>query len=461
MSIDNQRAVSELLRSADKSIKEGNLDSALAAISKVFEFDQRNVYARAYQERILSLKEMQIAARANAEKIPPDSAKKVQESDFAQPKYVPPVAKEIPQTKVEPPTAAPQQRPKVFVPMPEPPVREAPPVQAEPKLPEPKQAEPLPPEPKHSEQPVAEPPVQPTVQPAVQPVLRNETPLPLVDTEQPGTPAVQTPEPETLTPVIVSQGQETASPAHGGVHLFDGIVHTPARLAAYKTLLAELWTADTFSESAAQRVAAIKESFSITEEEHSAIERDIRFSAYLASIEQAWKKGVTSFDEMRKQFRISDQEHLQIEGRVFRLLQSLRSVGTVLLIDDDPEFLRLASRQLTEGGYYCVTVATCEEALFVLESLTPNVVVCDVNFTKPNMSGFAFYEKFRAVDKFFNTPFIFLSGMVQEAVQRTGMQMGADSYFTKPIDLELFLATIEGKIKRSYELQQRLSPHRL
>ena len=54
MSIDNQRAVSELLRSADKAIKEGNLDTALAAISKVFEFDQRNVYARAYQERILS-----------------------------------------------------------------------------------------------------------------------------------------------------------------------------------------------------------------------------------------------------------------------------------------------------------------------------------------------------------------------------------------------------------------------
>lgn len=243
--------------------------------------------------------------------------------------------------------------------------------------------------------------------------------------------------------------------------LFEYVKQTPARLDAYKTLLAEIWTVGTFTELEDQRVAAVRQSFAITDDEHARIERDIRFAAYMTAIESAWKKGVTSFDDMRKQYRITDQEHLQIEGRVFRLLQSLRSVGTVLLIDDDPEFLSLASRQLTEAGFYCVSVPTCEEALFVLDSLTPNVVVCDVNFSKPNMSGFAFYERFRSIERFFPVPFIFLSGMVQEAVQRTGMQMGADSYFTKPIDLELFLATIEGKIKRSYELQQRLTPHHL
>ncbi len=392
MSTDNQRAVSELLRSADKAIKDGNLDNALAAISKVFEFDQRNVYARAYQERILSLKEMRMATRENAEKIPSDSAKHVQESNFAQPEAVA--------------RGANAAAPALTRPAPVPPRTSSPAAYDQP--------------------PVSVSRTVPAPQPA---------------------PAPAAPEAHSQPPV----------PAQA----FEYMQHAPARLKAYRTLLSEIWTVGTFTDAEQQRISAVRQSFAITDQEHNDIERDIRFTAYLAAIELAWKKGVTSFDEMRKQFRISDQEHLQIEGRVFRLLQSLRSVGTVLLIDDDPEFLRLASRQLTEGGFYCVSVSTCEEALFVLESLSPNVVVCDVNFSKPNMSGFAFYEKFRSIDKFFQTPFIFLSGMVQEAVQRTGMQMGADSYFTKPIDLELFLATIEGKIKRSSELQQRMSPYRL
>jgi CheY-like chemotaxis protein len=404
MSIDNQRAVSELLRSADKAIKEGNLDTALAAISKVFEFDQRNVYARAYQERILSLKEMQIAARANAEKIPADSAKNVQESEFSQPKQPFPPQK----------NAAPSALKKTQAPGPS-----------------------------------ASAPIHPEAA-AAEGTHKQSVFVPLPESTPPKPPATVAPPPPQRIPL------------HREVsHPFEYVIHTPARLEAYRTLLAEIWAVGTFTDIEGQRVEALRQSFAITDEEHAGIERDIRFAAYLGAIEQAWKKGITGFDDLRKQYRITDQEHLQIEGRVFRLLQSLRSVGTTLLIDDDPDFLQLARRQLTEAGYYCVTVPTCEEALLVLETLTPNVVVCDVNFLKPNMSGFAFYEKFRSIDRLFHVPFIFLSGMVQEAVQRTGMQMGADSYFTKPIDLELFLATIEGKIKRSYELQQRISPHRL
>jgi CheY-like chemotaxis protein len=416
MTIDHQRAVSELLRSADKAIKDGNLDSALSAISKVFEFDQRNVYARAYQERILSLKEMQLAARATTDKIPSDAAKKVQETEFAQPKSVPPVVKDASPAIPHPGTSAPmgtaaaptpdspqvhtQQKQSVFIPLPE---------------------------------------SGPSAAPA--PVATAPQPIPAVPSSQP------TPRHE------AASGTPSRS--------FEFVKESPARLEAYRTLLADFWTIGMLTEFDEQRIAAIRQSFGITDEEHASIESDIRFASYFAAIERAWKKGVTGFDELRKQFRITDQEQLQIEGRVFRLLQSLRSVGTTLLIDDDAEFLQIVNRQLTEAGYYCVTVPTCEEALLVLESLSPDVIVCDVNFSKPNMSGFAFYEKFRAMEKFFHVPFIFLSGMVQEAVQRTGMQMGADSYFTKPIDLELFLATIEGKIKRSSDLQQRLSPHRL
>lgn len=96
MTPDNQRAVSDLLRSADKSIKEGNLDNALASIVKVFEFDPRNVYARAYQERIISLKEAKIIAHANADKLATDHSRKTQEQIAQHSKPAPPPALEQP-----------------------------------------------------------------------------------------------------------------------------------------------------------------------------------------------------------------------------------------------------------------------------------------------------------------------------------------------------------------------------
>lgn len=388
MTPENQRAVSELLRSADKAIKEGNLDNALTAIGKVFEFDPRNVYARAYQERILSLKESQVAARLQAEKAA-QHARQQQES-----------AKEHAASAPLPTATAQSAEPPATMPQPT--------------------ADPLTPEPAVRTAPVHEQPVPPA-----------QTPV-------------------TLEIPLQPSGRS-----------FDFVKHTPALLEAYRTLLSEAWTGGGVTESEEERMRAMRESFGITEEEHAAAERDVRFAAYLSAIEEAWKKGITNFDDLRRIYRITEQEHLQLEGRVFLLLQSLRSVGTVLLIDDDAEFLELACRQMTDSGYYCVAVPTCEEALKTLESLVPDIVVCDVNFSKPNMSGFAFFEKFRSMEKFFHVPFLFLSGMVQEAVQRTGMQMGADGYFLKPVDLELFFATIEGKIKRAHAVQQRLQPHRL
>ena len=104
--LDNsRRAISELLKSADRAIKDGNLDGALGFIERVFEIEARNVYARAYKERILALK---VAAEQDeaAEKkktpekpvpdVPPAEKKKSEEkaSAVAENRLPPPVARE-------------------------------------------------------------------------------------------------------------------------------------------------------------------------------------------------------------------------------------------------------------------------------------------------------------------------------------------------------------------------------
>lgn len=356
--------ISELLRSADKLIKEFRYEEALTVIDKVFTLDQRNVYAKAYKERITYL----ISSQPLETRIKNTEVKSPQKSVEAQ--------KEEPKKEPAPPSA-----PKVEV----------------------KKNIPPPP---------------PLPQPA-------------------------------LVPEQTIERKQEAQPAK--------VQKTPAALEAYKTLLLEIWRDGSISIEEQARINSMRETFAISEEEHKEIENDVRITSYLSMIKKEWQKGITNFEPLRKKFKITNQEQNTIEPKLLTLVQSLQSKGSVLVLDDEEPFLKILKDVLHEAGYYCFTSTSGEEALHLLETMTPDLVLCDVNFAKPNMSGFAFYEKFRSIDKFIATPFIFLSGLDQDVLIRTGKKLGADDYLTKPIDTELLIATVEGKLRRSRELKRSIN----
>lgn len=371
--INQQRHMGDLLRYADKEIKNANLDLAMAYIKKVYEIEPKNVYAKAYRERIISLYEAQGMARKDAEL----KVTNIQSAD-------------IPATSVENNTSSVQQV--------------TPPVQ--------KKLEPV-----------------PVVPPPVQTEKKQE-------------------------PKIVQQVQQAQTKKIE--QKIQTIQRSAAASEAYRTLLMDIWKDGAISADEQQRIDSMRDTFAITLEEHVIFENEVRVATYLTSIRDEWKRGVTNFEHVRTKFKITDQEHIAIEPKVFQLLQSLKSNGSVLLLDDEKPFLDILKGVLTEAGYYCFTAATGEEGLHLLETMTPDIIVCDINFSKPNMSGFAFYEKFRSIDKFLTTPFLFLSGLDQDVLIRMGKKLGADDYLLKPIDTELLLATVEGKLRRSRELKRAM-----
>jgi DNA-binding response OmpR family regulator len=64
------------------------------------------------------------------------------------------------------------------------------------------------------------------------------------------------------------------------------------------------------------------------------------------------------------------------------------------------------------------------------------------------MGGFSFYEKIRKFEHLHNVPFVFLSGLTDEVLIRTGKELGVDDYLTKPISEQNLIAVIKGKLKR-------------
>ncbi len=388
-----QKNISDYLRMADKEIKNAQLEKAMGFINRIFALEQKNVYAKAYKERIISLMEAQGMSRADAEH--KAAAATYVDEPAAEVKPVPPAA-----PAAEPPPAAVKERP----------VTAAPPRPAPATFPPP-------------------PPKRPD--PIIAPI-----PIPDID--------------EIKKQIVPNTPATTIA---GGVHQ---IRRSAAASEAYRTLLLEIWKDGAISADEQTRIDSMRETFAISPDEHVKIEKEVRLTSYLNAIREEWRKGVTDFEPLRKKFRITDSEQIAIEPKVFQLLQSLQSNGSVLVLDDDEAFLKIIKGILSEGGYYCFTSITGEEGLQLLETMTPDIVVCDINFTKPNMSGFAFYEKFRSMDKFLHTPFIFLSALDQDVLVRTGKKLGADDYLFKPVDTEMFLATIEGKLRRSRELKRAM-----
>ena len=66
---------------------------------------------------------------------------------------------------------------------------------------------------------------------------------------------------------------------------------------------------------------------------------------------------------------------------------------TVLVIDDDQDFLAIAEEILTRANYKVRTASSGEQALEDVQETAPDVIVCDVNM--PKMSGLQFIEQLR------------------------------------------------------------------
>ncbi|MEK6565816.1 MAG: response regulator, partial [Bacteroidota bacterium] len=84
----------------------------------------------------------------------------------------------------------------------------------------------------------------------------------------------------------------------------------------------------------------------------------------------------------------------------------------------------------------------------------PDLIICDINLETSTMGGFTFFEKIREINELAEVPFIFLTGLTDEVLIRTGKELGVDDYLTKPISEKALLSTIKGKIKRFQELKK-------
>lgn len=232
-------------------------------------------------------------------------------------------------------------------------------------------------------------------------------------------------------------------------------------LEIYRGVLFEAWADGATTAAEKQQLESLQASLRITPADHARLERDAKVAAYTNAFRRAWTTGAispesaSSLAELRKKFNINIEEHEQIEAALLWELRSSSQKSQILVIDDDERLLTVISDTLQDAGFQTIPVTTTDEAFKILQKATPDLILSDINLETSTMGGFSFYEKVREIERLHEIPFIFLSGLTDEVLIRTGKELGVDDYITKPFSPDGLIATIKGKLKRYRQMKKR------
>ncbi|MEE9324821.1 MAG: response regulator transcription factor [Dehalococcoidia bacterium] len=115
----------------------------------------------------------------------------------------------------------------------------------------------------------------------------------------------------------------------------------------------------------------------------------------------------------------------------------------ILVVDDEPRYLRLVRFNLEAAGYRVGCAATGEEALTILAKQIPDLVILDVML--PGLDGFGVCARIREVSMI---PIIMLTARGAEEDKVKGLRLGADDYIAKPFSAQELLARVEAVLRR-------------
>jgi len=124
----------------------------------------------------------------------------------------------------------------------------------------------------------------------------------------------------------------------------------------------------------------------------------------------------------------------------------METKGSILYVDDEIENLEYFSHILTDDGFQIYTATNCEEAFKKLNNNAPDILLLDVGLR--NESGLDILKTVKNDDNFLYMVVLMISGMYKESDQQAhSFELGADGYFTRPIQKREFLARVNSYMR--------------
>src|SRR5438309_7920188 len=120
------------------------------------------------------------------------------------------------------------------------------------------------------------------------------------------------------------------------------------------------------------------------------------------------------------------------------------SLGTILVIEDDPRMQKVLRRVFADEHYTVVVAGDGQQGLDLFRSEHPIAVVLDLIL--PLISGRELCQKLKASSP--STPVIVLSAITEVADKVLLLELGADDYVTKPFSPRELTARVQAALRR-------------
>ena len=117
-----------------------------------------------------------------------------------------------------------------------------------------------------------------------------------------------------------------------------------------------------------------------------------------------------------------------------------RKIRKILVVDDDQTITVLLKKYLEKSGYQVMAMTEASEGLEYAMTKKPDLVVLDVMM--PIINGFNFCRLLKAEEDCKEIPVIMLTSRNKLKDIEIGLEMGAEAYLIKPINIEELLKTI-------------------
>ena len=126
----------------------------------------------------------------------------------------------------------------------------------------------------------------------------------------------------------------------------------------------------------------------------------------------------------------------------------------ILCAEDETLLRRDICDELSEAGYVAIEAAHGDEALEQIDTVHPDLILCDINM--PGRNGYELLAEIRERGpELADTPFVFLTALSDPREVVDGKRAGADDYLVKPVDFDLLLATVEARLRQVRRMRQK------
>lgn len=121
-------------------------------------------------------------------------------------------------------------------------------------------------------------------------------------------------------------------------------------------------------------------------------------------------------------------------------------MSRILVIEDQPQMRRNVATILEMEGFTVTAAENGRKGVDLARAQEFDLVVCDVMM--PDLDGYGVLQALRNQPATATVPFIFLTAKSDKSDLRSGMNLGADDYLTKPVSRADLLAAVRARLAR-------------